>query len=127
MGQTFAEKILSKKAGRTVVPGEIVEVEPDVAMSHDNTAAISGIFRKIGVEKIARPDIHVVILDTESVGGSFVKMQLGYCRAIAEHAGGRYFPVDHLSSGEVHDIITHEKEILADMCSIGQHSAVRTK
>ncbi|NMG82666.1 MAG: putative cobaltochelatase [Methanosarcinales archaeon] len=78
-------------------------------------------------EEARSAGIHVIILDTESVGGSFVKMQLGYCRAIAEHAGGRYFQVNHLSSGEVHDIITHEKEILADICSIGQHSAVRTK
>jgi len=70
-------------------------------------------------EEARSAGIHVVILDTETVGGSFVKMQLGYCRAIAEHAGGRYFSVDHLSSGEVHDIITHEKEILTDIHSIG--------
>ena len=42
MGQTFVEKIFSRKMGKKVVPGEIVEVEPDVAMSHDNTSAISG-------------------------------------------------------------------------------------
>jgi len=70
-------------------------------------------------EEARSAGIHVVILDTESVGGSFVKMQLGYCRAIAEHAGGRYFPVDHLSSGEVHDIIMHEQGLLADIYSIG--------
>jgi len=64
MGQTFAEKILAQKAGLAeVVPGQIVEVTPDAALSHDNTAPISGIFRKIGVERVARPDIHVVVLD----------------------------------------------------------------
>jgi 3-isopropylmalate/(R)-2-methylmalate dehydratase large subunit len=64
MGHTFAEKILAQKAGLThVVPGQIVEVTPDVALSHDNTAPIAGIFRKIGVERVARPDIHVVVLD----------------------------------------------------------------
>jgi len=63
--------------------------------------------------------IHVVILDTETVGSSFVKMQLGYCRTIAEHAGGRYFSVDRLSSGEVHDIVAHEHGLLADIYSIG--------
>ena len=70
-------------------------------------------------EEARSAGIHVVILDTETVGSSFVKMQLGYCRTIAEHAGGRYFPVDRLSSGEVHDIITHEKELLADIHLIG--------
>ena len=70
-------------------------------------------------EEARSAGIHVVILDTETVGSSFVKMQLGYCRTIAEHAGGRYFSVDRLSSGEVHDIVAHEKEILADIYSIG--------
>jgi 3-isopropylmalate/(R)-2-methylmalate dehydratase large subunit len=64
MGHTFAERILAHKAGLAqVVPGQIVEVTPDTALSHDNTTPISAIFRKIGVTRVARPDIHVVILD----------------------------------------------------------------
>ena len=64
MGHTFAEKILAQKAGlHEVVPGQIVEVTPDAALSHDNTAPIAGIFAKIGVKRVARPDIHVVVLD----------------------------------------------------------------
>ena len=64
MGHTFAEKILAQKAGLAeVVPGQIVEVTPDAALSHDNTAPIAGIFHEIGVARVARPDIHVVVLD----------------------------------------------------------------
>jgi 3-isopropylmalate/(R)-2-methylmalate dehydratase large subunit len=64
MGQTFAEKILAQKARLDrVVPGQIVEITPDVALSHDNTAAIADIFYQIGVAHVARPDIHVVVLD----------------------------------------------------------------
>jgi 3-isopropylmalate/(R)-2-methylmalate dehydratase large subunit len=64
MGHTFAEKILAQRAGvDSVVPGQIVEVTPDAALSHDNTAAIASIFQKIGVTHVARPDIHVVVLD----------------------------------------------------------------
>ena len=70
-------------------------------------------------EEARSAGIHVVVLDTETVGRSFVKMQLGYCKTIAEHAGGRCFSVDHLSSGEVHDIVAHEKELLVDIHSIG--------
>ena len=66
-------------------------------------------------EEARSAGIHVVILDTESVGRSFVKMQLGYCREIAERAGGRYLPVDQLSSGEVHDIVAYEKELLTEL------------
>jgi len=64
MAHTFAEKVLARKAGLAeVAPGQIVEVTPDAALSHDNTAPIAGIFRKIGVARVARPDIHVVVLD----------------------------------------------------------------
>jgi 3-isopropylmalate/(R)-2-methylmalate dehydratase large subunit len=64
MGHTFAEKVLAQKGGLAeVVPGQIVEVTPDAALSHDNTAPIAGIFRRIGVTRVARPDIHVVVLD----------------------------------------------------------------
>jgi 3-isopropylmalate/(R)-2-methylmalate dehydratase large subunit len=64
MGQTFAAKILAQKARLDrVVPGQIVEVPPDVALGHDNTAAIADIFREIGVTRVARPDVHVVVLD----------------------------------------------------------------
>jgi 3-isopropylmalate/(R)-2-methylmalate dehydratase large subunit len=64
MGYTFAEKILASKAGlKETVPGQIVEVIPDVALSHDNTAAIYGIFKRMGGIKVFKPDMHAVILD----------------------------------------------------------------
>jgi len=63
MGKTFTEKVLGRKAGKAVVPGEIIEIKPDVAMSHDNTAAISKTFYQIGVNRLFDPDMHVVILD----------------------------------------------------------------
>ena len=34
----ITEKILSKKAGKEVNPGEIIEVDVDLAMSHDGTS-----------------------------------------------------------------------------------------
>ncbi len=64
MGRTFAEKILALKAGlKEVEPGQIVTVQPDKLLTHDNTAAIAKIFREIGVEKVARPEISVIVLD----------------------------------------------------------------
>ncbi len=65
MGKTFVEKVFSKKAGKDVSAGTIVSVEPDYVMSHDNAAAISGTFRKIGVSRIKYPDRVVIILDHE--------------------------------------------------------------
>ena len=44
---TFAQKVLAQKAGLdTVAVGQIVEIEPDVCLSHDNTAAIAKTFAK---------------------------------------------------------------------------------
>jgi 3-isopropylmalate/(R)-2-methylmalate dehydratase large subunit len=64
MGHTFAEKALAHKAGLdSVVPGQIVTVRPDKLLTHDNTAAISKQFRKIGVNRVADPNINVIILD----------------------------------------------------------------
>lgn len=64
MGQTFAEKVLARKAGlKRAEPGQIVTVQPDKLLTHDNTAAIAKIFREIGVDTIARPDINVIVLD----------------------------------------------------------------
>ena len=64
MDQTFAEKLLAQKSGLArVVPGQIVEIEPDVALSHDNTAPIAVLLGQIGVTRVARPDMHVVVLD----------------------------------------------------------------
>jgi 3-isopropylmalate/(R)-2-methylmalate dehydratase large subunit len=64
MPQTFAEKILAKKAGLTeTVPGQIVEVTPDVALSHDNTAPIYDIFQRMGGDRVFDPDMQVVFLD----------------------------------------------------------------
>ena len=52
-GYTFAEKALARAAGLpSVVAGQIVDARPDVALSHDNTAAIYTIFKKLGVTKV---------------------------------------------------------------------------
>ncbi len=56
---------MSRKAGKDVTAGEIVSIEPDFVMSHDNAAAISHTFKKIGVEKIKYPERVVIILDHE--------------------------------------------------------------
>lgn len=63
MGQTFAEKILGDRAGRPVSAGEIVTIEPDFVLSHDNTSAISKTFRGIGRSQVWASDRIVIVLD----------------------------------------------------------------
>lgn len=64
MGMTFAQKILAAKAGLdSIAVGQIVEIEPDICLSHDNTAAIAKTFAKIGVSRVKDPDKFVIVLD----------------------------------------------------------------
>ncbi|MEO0562337.1 MAG: aconitase/3-isopropylmalate dehydratase large subunit family protein [Chloroflexota bacterium] len=64
MGLTFSEKILARKAGREAVkPGDVVVVEPDVVLSHDNTAAIARIFAELPHERVKYPDRLAITLD----------------------------------------------------------------
>lgn len=63
MGLTFSEKALGRKAGRTVRAGEVITVSPDYYLSHDNSSAIIGEFKKLGLKKVAAPGKIVIVLD----------------------------------------------------------------
>ncbi len=64
MGKTLSEKILALKSGKgSVSAGEIVVARPDYVLSHDNAAAISKTFAKIGTDKVEIPSHIVIILD----------------------------------------------------------------
>lgn len=56
-GKTFAEKILDAPAG------SIVFRQPDLVLTHDNTASINKTFEKMGGKNIAFPERLVVVLD----------------------------------------------------------------
>ncbi len=64
MGKTFAEKVLARNTGQLdVIPGQILEIHPDVALSHDNTAAIFGIFGRMGGTRVRDPEKFAIFLD----------------------------------------------------------------
>jgi 3-isopropylmalate/(R)-2-methylmalate dehydratase large subunit len=57
MKQTFAEKILGAPAG------SIVFCQPDIVLSHDNTASIYNTFLKMGGKEVYDPDRLMIVLD----------------------------------------------------------------
>jgi len=64
MPRTFAEKILARGAGvESATTDQILDVEPDVVLSHDNTAAIARIFRAVGIERVKHPERLAITLD----------------------------------------------------------------
>ena len=64
MSKTIAEKVLARAAGKKdVEAGEIVNASVDLAMSHDNAALVSKIFKEIDVSKVWDPSKIVIIID----------------------------------------------------------------
>jgi 3-isopropylmalate/(R)-2-methylmalate dehydratase large subunit len=64
MAHTFVEKILAKNAGLPEArPGQVLDASPDVALSHDNTAAISKTFYSLGLERVKYPERLAITLD----------------------------------------------------------------
>ncbi len=64
MGETFAVKILSRATGKKVREGEIVFIEPDYILTHDNSAAIIGKFEStVPGGRIKYPGRIAIVLD----------------------------------------------------------------
>ena len=64
MAATFSEKVLARNAGRAQVrPGEVLDISPDVILSHDNSAAIIRIFRQLSQQRVLHPERLAITLD----------------------------------------------------------------
>ena len=64
MGQTIAEKIISKHAGHDVKAGELCIAKVDVAAVQDGTGPLTvQEFRKIGKKELAHPDRTILFID----------------------------------------------------------------
>ena len=64
MSATFSEKLLARNAGRAQVrPGEVLDITPDVILSHDNSAAIIHIFRQLPQQHVLHPERLAITLD----------------------------------------------------------------
>jgi magnesium chelatase subunit D len=64
-------------------------------------------------ERTKDAGIHTIVVDTEVVGSS-MEMRLGYCKLIAETAGGSYYPISGLTPESVFSIVEGEQQLLFD-------------
>jgi 3-isopropylmalate/(R)-2-methylmalate dehydratase large subunit len=68
--ETIAQKILAKKSGlKRVEPGDVVTIEPDLAISGDNSGQIIRQFIQLGVSKIWDPSKVIILLDQQPRNG----------------------------------------------------------
>lgn len=122
MGQTFAEKILSLKTGRAkVTPGEILEVFPDLVMSHDYAALVIRQLREMGAarvwdaEKIFICLDHRVPADSSREANDHALVR----RFVKEQGIRRFYDAGH---GVSHQVIVEEGYALPGMVILGSDS-----
>jgi 3-isopropylmalate/(R)-2-methylmalate dehydratase large subunit len=122
MGYTFAEKALARAAGLpSAVAGQVVDARPDVALSHDNTAAISKIFRAIGLEKVSIPEKMCITLD-HAVPAPTARHAQNHAEVrafVAEQGIKNFFEAGR---GICHQVLSEEALVLPGQLILGSDS-----
>jgi 3-isopropylmalate/(R)-2-methylmalate dehydratase large subunit len=123
MLMTFAEKVLSRKAGKaTARAGELVTCKPDRLLMHDNAAAITDKVAKDMAEfGIADPEQPVIVLDhvipasDEKTATSHKKI-----REFVQKYGIKHFC--DVGTGVCHQVMVEKGLILPGMLAVGSDS-----
>jgi 3-isopropylmalate/(R)-2-methylmalate dehydratase large subunit len=121
-GSTFAEKALARAAGLAAVQaGQVVDARPDIALSHDNTAAIARIFRSIPMERVAIPEKMCITLD-HAVPAPTPKHAQNHAdvRAFVAEQGIRHF--FEVGRGICHQVLSEEALVLPGELILGADS-----
>jgi len=126
MGKTFAQKIIALKAGKvSVKPTEIVDVSPDVVMSHDNTGDIASIFESIGVKRVLQPSKIVIPLDhcvpaaTESYALNHKQIREFVSKQQIQH----FYDIN---TGICHQVLPEKGHVLPGILILGSDSHTTT-
>ncbi|MCB8984089.1 MAG: 3-isopropylmalate dehydratase large subunit [Ardenticatenaceae bacterium] len=122
MGQTLAEQILGQKVGRTVRPGELVVVEPDVAMGHDSLSPsiIRIVQEQMGAARVHDPAQIVLVLDHVAPASTVgVANNQNIVRRFAAEQGIRLFEVGR---GICHQVLVEEQVARPGMVVVGSDS-----
>jgi 3-isopropylmalate/(R)-2-methylmalate dehydratase large subunit len=122
MSYTFVEKILARNAGLPqVVPGQIIDATPDLALSHDNTAAIFKIFAGLGISRVKYPERLAITLD-HAVPPPTTKHAQNHAetrRFVAEQGVIHFFEVGR---GICHQVLCEEGLIVPGIVLLGADS-----
>lgn len=126
MGKTISEKILRRASSEPEVePGDIVEANVDVAMSHDNAALVSKHFRTIGVEKVWDPEKIVILLD-HRVPANTAQTAAGH-KAIREFVKEQNLPNYYdMNAGICHQILPEKGHVRPGELIVGTDSHTTT-
>lgn len=123
MGQTFAQKVLARHAGReTVLAGEIVFLKPDLLLSHDNTAAIIGkISGELAQYGVFDPSRHIIVLD-HVIPAADEKAAINHAR-IREYVKQFHIPYFYdVGQGVCHQIMMEKGHVQPGLLILGSDS-----
>jgi 3-isopropylmalate/(R)-2-methylmalate dehydratase large subunit len=113
---------LARNAGLpSVQPGQVIDVFPDVVLSHDNTAAIIATWRKLGQTRVKHPERLAIVLDHAAPAPTTQHAQ--------NHAEIRQFVVEQgirhffdVGRGICHQVLSEEGLVLPGMVLLGADS-----
>jgi homoaconitate hydratase family protein len=125
LGKTLSEKILGKRAGKEVSAGAVVTVAPDYCLSHDNSAAIIGEFKKLGVERVKAPEKLVIILDhiVPAADEKYAQNHKIIREFVAAQGLANFFDIQH---GVCHQVLSEASFALPGKLIVGSDSHTTT-
>lgn len=122
MPQTFVEKTLAKKAGTSEIrTGDIVNIEPDLCMSHDNAGLVIKQFRQLGVDRVWDPTRIVIPLDHRAPAESekTAVAHKSIREFVAEQGIDAFYDI---REGICHQIVVEKGHILPGQVGVGTDS-----
>ena len=120
--QTFAQKALARGAGLDQVEvGEVVDVRPDIVLSHDNTAAIREIWLQFGQSRVVIPQKLAITLD-HAVPAPTTRHAQNHAeiRRFVQEQGIRHF--FEVGRGICHQVLSEEGLALPGQLILGADS-----
>jgi homoaconitate hydratase family protein len=125
VGKTLSEKILGQKAGKEASAGEVVTVAPDYCLSHDNSAAIIGEFKKLGVARVKAPGKLVIILDhiVPAADEKYAQNHKTIREFVAAQGLPNFFDIQH---GVCHQVLSEASFALPGKLIVGSDSHTTT-
>ena len=122
MAMTATEKQLARASGNSgVEPGDVVIIEPDLILSHDNSAAIAQLFERLPQRRIKYPERLAITLDhaVPPPRPKHARNHQAVRRFVREHGIRNFFEVGR---GICHQVLCEEGLVGPGMSLLGADS-----
>ncbi len=121
----MTEKILGRASNQEVSPGDIIDATVDLAMSHENTAAISKKFKKIGVPTVWNPEKIVIPIDhcVPAASEDYAKNHKLIREFVEEQKITNFYDI---KAGVCHQVLPEKGHVRPGMLIVGSDSHTPT-